>query len=81
MLVKGDTNACFRWHSDGKRIMIAMRDPMRKLQQLYLIDREDEKLLPKALRGQPLDTNNLDADWSPDEKWIVFTKRSKPQPK
>ena len=81
VIVQGETNCCYKWHSDGKRIMIAMHDPMRKFHQLYLVDREDTKRLHKKLPHQPLDFDNVDADWSPDEKSYVFTKRAAPKPK
>ncbi len=81
VIVQGETNCCYKWHSDGKRIMIAMHDPMRKFHQLNLVDREDTKRLHKKLPHQPLDYDNVDADWSPNEMSYVFTKRAAPKPK
>ncbi len=75
LLVKQATNADFAWHPDGKRILLSMRDPMRKVQQLYLIDRENPET-PKSVPGQPKDRGNLDADWSPDGKQIVYASRN-----
>ncbi len=77
VLLKRETNACFKWHADGKRILISMQDPMRKIFQLYMVNREEKKPQPRRFVGQAIDAHNLDADWSPDDKWIVFTKRVK----
>ncbi len=78
VLVKRDTNCCYKWHSDGKRILMSIHDPMRKFFQLYLVNRDKEEVMHKKLPHQPFDTANSDADWSPDEKFYVFTKRSLP---
>lgn len=64
----------FSWHPDGKQIVFSLRDPMRKLDQLYLVP-ADKKAEPKAVNGQPFDRANTGPDWSPDGKRIVFSSR------
>lgn len=64
----------FSWHPNGKTILFAMPNPMRKLRQLYTIN-PDGKDQPRWLRSQPLDHINVCGSWSRDGKQIVFSSK------
>ena len=72
ILLRGNVTAKFSWHPDGTKILLALPDPMRKLEQLFIADLSREGNL-RYLVGQPPDYANLVGTWSPDGQQIVFT--------
>jgi Tol biopolymer transport system component len=58
------------WAPDGKRIVFSWIGPRAK-SQLYIIDVDSGKP-PKWLTGQDRNRNNVNPDWSPDGKTIVY---------
>lgn len=60
------------WAPDGRRIVIAWRPTATDLTQLYLLDVESGEG-PTLLPGLDTTRHNVNPDWSPDGKSIVFS--------
>jgi Tol biopolymer transport system component len=64
------------WSTDGRRIVFAWRPTQRDLIQLYTLG-ADSSQAPTLLPGQDRSRHNVNPDWSPDGRTIVF---SSPEP-
>jgi len=67
------TNAYYnliKWSPDSKKILYITHD-----QKLYYIDLVTKKIKLIDIENKQL--TNIFADWSPDNKWIVYTKTGK----
>jgi len=72
VLLREHTDHRLSWHPGGKQVLYAMWNPMRKLHQMYVMDLEQPTKV-RLILGQPIDRQNLGAQWSPDGQRIVFS--------
>ena len=62
------------WSPDSKRVAFAWEKEAGKPMQIYTLDVEG-KDPPVRVKNQPEDRSNMDVDWSPDGKWLVFASQ------
>lgn len=60
------------WAPDGKRVVFAWRPTPEELTQIYTLD-VDTNEAPKLLPGLDVAHQNVNPDWSPDGRTIVFS--------
>jgi Tol biopolymer transport system component len=77
VLVKSGTCAHVSWAPDGQRIVFSWDRDKKSPYQLHRLD-VDSNDPPVWLPGQERARNNLDPDWSPDGKTIVFSSHLPP---
>ena len=70
------------WSPDGRQILVPIRAKETKTHQLYLVDPNTFDP-PVLLKGQPAGRDNMESDWSPDGKTILFAgglRKAAPKP-
>jgi Tol biopolymer transport system component len=63
------------WAPDGRRVVFAWRQSPAEKTQLYTLD-VDTNDAPRLLPGLDLSRQNVNPDWSPDGKTIVFSRET-----
>ena len=67
----GEAGEKVTWHPDNRHICFSMRGPSTNLSQFVTVD-TGAIAPPEPLPSQPFGWNMVDADWSPDGRFIVF---------
>jgi Tol biopolymer transport system component len=72
-VVKDGTAYHASWAPDGRRVVFAWQPRLGMLTQNYVVDVEGTEK-PKILPGLDMRVHNVNPDWSPDGKSIVFSR-------
>lgn len=72
-VVKDGTAYHASWAPDGRRVVFAWQPHFGMLTQIYIVD-VDGTDKPKILPGLDMRVHNVNPDWSPDGKTIVFSR-------